>query len=143
MKLSKKIIIIACTLALIAFLISIDLSFINGGITERGVYCPKNFHEGNGCYTLGSTTYFPKASRQVVLAKSEFGVQTYKKCSVIDRKNWECKFDDESGTFGFVDGNFHSIPLYEDLSKLPKDEIYLNTSYVSKFRYILEELSIL
>lgn len=41
--------------------------------------------------------------------KTEFEIKTLTKCSIINRSNWECKFDDESATFGFLDGSFYSV----------------------------------
>lgn len=93
---------------LILFLYVMDWSFIGGGITAYEVVCPQDYKEGNGCYALSNTTYYSNKSKQVVILKSDYSIETLKKCTVIDNENWECSWDDESATFGFNNGQFHN-----------------------------------
>jgi hypothetical protein len=39
-------------------------------------------------------------------------IERYENCVVLDRKNWTCEFNDESGKFGFNSGNF--VDNYSD-----------------------------
>lgn len=136
--------IIFAIIIAILFLYVVDWSFLKGAITEYPIMCPPDYKEGNGCFTLRTSTYYPDKKKQVVIKKDEFGIQTLKKCSVIGRRNWECKWDDESGTFGFNDGQFHSITLKSNVRTFEEAlEDDLQYQYVSRFRYLLEYWGIL
>lgn len=128
------------------FLYVVDWGFLKGGITEYPLMCPSDYTEGNGCYTLRTTTYYPDKNKQVVIKKNDFNIETLKKCSVIDRKNWECKFDDESAVFGFNNGQFHSWTLRStgtlgSLEERLKED--MQYEYVSRFRWLLESWNII
>ena len=123
-----------------------DWGFLNGSITEYGIQCPKDFKEGNGCYTLGTTTYYPNKNNQTVISKNEFTIATLKKCSVIDRKNWECKFNDESATFGFNNGSFHNTSLSNKLRDVTFKELLKDIEeyrYVPRYIWLLESFHII
>lgn len=132
------------TVAVILFIYIMDWGFLTGRITEYPLLCPSDYTEGNGCFTLNTTDYYPDARTQTVKMKTEFGIKTLTKCSVINRSNWECKFDDESATFGFTDGKFHSFTLESGFFS-PEEalESDLQYQYVGRFRYLLEDWGIL
>jgi len=94
--------------------------------------------------TIRITDYYPDKNTQTVKAKSDFEIKTLKKCSVINRSNWECKYDDESATFGFNNGQYHSTTLW---SKTQNAEDMLKTDleyiYVPRWRYLLEDWHII
>lgn len=132
-------------LGIIAFLIFffyvLDWGFIKGTITAYGIQCPKDFEEGNGCYTLGATTtYYPDKKSQTVKTKNEYGIDTLNNCTVINRKNWQCTFNDGTGDFGFNNGEYHT-DLWIGWSD--EDEYGLEFDYVSRLRFLLEDWSII
>jgi len=118
----------------------IDWSFLKGGITAYSIFCPPDYTEGNGCYELGRTTYYPNKNKQEVIYKDEYSIETLSKCTVLNRRNWECKWDDESAVFGFNGGKFESTTLRssftEDFVELM--EMDRQERSVSRFIYILE-----
>lgn len=120
----------------------IDWSFLKGGITAYPISCPDNYTEGNGCFELRKTTYYPDKNKQIVKSKDDFGIKTLQKCTVIDRKNWECMYNDESATFGFNSGKFHSLTLKTSLSRSLSDKWDSQTHYVSRWSWLLESWNI-
>lgn len=122
----------------ILFIYIIDWGFLSGSITEYPIMCPSDFHEKNGCYTLNTTTYYPNKNNQTVKMKTDFNIETLSKCSVINRTNWECKFNDESASFGFINSQFHSVTLTTSVSQDLVDKYERETSYVGRIRYLLE-----
>jgi len=125
---------------LILFFYVLDWSFINGAIKEYPIWCPKDFTEKNGCMTQRNTTYYPSKRKQTVKTKDDFGIETLTKCSVINRKNWQCTFNDGSGNFGFNSGKFHSDLWldWEDSDVEAMLDKSLEHQYVSSVRYLLE-----
>ena len=129
---SKIIFIILIILAVYL----IDWGFLRNSITEYGLWCPPDYREGNGCMTVRTTKFYPNKKKQEVITKDEFGIETLKKCTVINRRNWECKYNDESATFGFNNGQFHSTTLWSTSKVLENmDSQYI---YVPRLRYLLE-----
>ena len=128
----------------IAFLYMFDWSFLQGSITAYNIWCPPKYTEGNGCYPVSTTTYFPNKKTQSVIYKTEYSIETLQKCTVIDRRNWECKYDDESAVFGFNNGKFHSTTLWsytrtsEEILELDRQE-----KYIPRFIWILEDFNII
>lgn len=125
--------------SVLLFFYLIDWGFLFGKITAYSLRCPEDYPEGK-CYPLTTTEYYPSSRNQTVRSKGSLDVVTYKKCSVINRKNWECKYDDESGTFGFLNGEFHSYALKDPifLDKTAVESWERETSYVGRIRYLLE-----
>lgn len=127
------------------FFYVVDWGFLKGNITEYSIWCPPDYKEGNGCMTLGTTTYYPNKNKQAIISKSEFSIMTLKKCTVIDRGNWECKYEDESAVFGFNNGQFHLNTLWttdkRPFEEIRKDE--MQYKYVSRWRWLLESWNII
>jgi hypothetical protein len=93
----------------IVFLYIIDWGFLKGQITNYKIQCPSDF---DGCYTLRYTTYkINKSQQEVVYWIEEFPPSTVKNCSIISRKNWSCKYDDNSAEFGFSSDGYFSYSL--------------------------------
>lgn len=128
--------------ATILFFYVVDWGFLSGRITDYPVMCPSDY---NGCYTLGTNDYYPSAKNQTVKSKTEFEITTYKKCTVINRKNWECHFDDESGIFGFNNGEYHdySISGPKFLDKDAMEQWEKETHYVGRLKYLLFKWNII
>ena len=123
---------------------SVDWAFLKGAITEYPLNCPADYQEGNGCYAHSPLTYYPNKGKQIVIRKSEFSIETLTKCTVIDRKNWECKWDDESGVFGFNSGQFHSNTLWS--KTIPIEEMIkadAQREYVSRWRWLIERFNLI
>lgn len=127
-------------LLLIAIVYFFDFGFIKGEITEYSLSCNKKNYINYQCtekwLPLNPTTYKPNANKQQVLYWTLSDIQTLTKCSVVDRKNWTCKYGDESAEFGFKNGEFWEVTLDE---KSVSDKLF-QTRYVSKFIYRLEEM---
>lgn len=87
----------------------IDLSILKGEIVAYPLNCPVKV-ENNRCptapeFSLRRTNYRPLSNRQEVLYWVDgMDIGRLTKCAVKDRKNWNCKFDDDSAQFGFNDG---------------------------------------
>lgn len=132
-------------IAILLLIFVFDFSFISGKIIAYEIYC-ESASIGGLCEfkNFSKTEYFPYSINQTVKAKNEGGVKEFTKCTVIDRKNWECKYNDESAVFGFLNGFFHSTTLY---TKMMTEEQMIrtdgNTRYVPKFLYNYEQLKYL
>lgn len=84
-------------------------------------------------FPLGITTYTVSYNSQRVISDNGGIVHKYANCTVKDRKNWTCSYDDESGNFGFVSGTYFNIPNWEKvLSKTSLEKAY----YPSRSDYI-------
>ena len=128
----------------IVILYFFDFGFLRGEITEYPLFCEKknyiNYLCNGGWLPLNPTTYKPNADKQQVIYWSWAvpQIETLTKCTVIDRKNWTCKFDDGSAEFGFKNGHYWHIPLDETLLQYSIGEY----QYVPKYIYKLEELGV-
>lgn len=91
-----------------------DFSFIKGTITAYPVFCKSAIYNYETCedinYTLYRTVYKVNTDRQEVIVwrPGLKGVDRYAQCAIQNRKNWNCSYDDKSGTFGFTDGKYFS-----------------------------------
>jgi hypothetical protein len=123
----------------------LDWGWLRGAITEYPVLCPADFLEGNGCYALNTTTYLPNKYKQVVVMQDDFDIRTLTKCTVINRKNWQCKWDDESAVFGFNKGQFSDVSLTLSPGEHWDDSIKrdMEYRYVPRFIYLLEQWNII
>jgi hypothetical protein len=93
----------------------IDWDFMSHSqITEYPILCKDTVVE-NQCahpdHTEAVTTYTVNVDGQFVVYSSDSAfnkgvVRRLSKCAVQDRRNWTCKYDDESGEFGFTSGLF-------------------------------------
>lgn len=126
-------------LFLFVFFFVLDWSFLSGAIVEYPIMCPDGYHEGNGCYALNTTTYYPGKKTQTVKMKSEGYIDTLKRCTVIDRRNWQCAFNDGSATFGFNNGQFHSTTLFIKADPVLIDKFDKETHYVPRYIFLMEE----
>jgi hypothetical protein len=54
------------------------------------------------------------------------------KCAVRDRKNWTCRYDDESAQFGFDNGRYSEIDLTVDAGK----QTHIHQIYMSRFEWL-------
>jgi hypothetical protein len=105
----------------------IDWSFLKGEIREYPIApCP----ECSGrVMTLNERVYKPSSTRQDVVSwMPGLGiVDRYTNCAVVNRKNWQCTYNDGSRTFGFSEGKY-----WNDDSQSKK----LGWQYISRFRYL-------
>ncbi len=131
--------LIPLIIIIFAFPYSFDLGLFKGEITEYSLSCDKEKYVNYRCLEkwlpLNPTTYKPNTNKQQVLYWTLSDIQTLKKCSVVNRKNWTCRYDDESAEFGFKDGQFWEASLGKSIS----DDLF-ETRYVSKLEYRLEEM---
>lgn len=116
-----------------------DFGFLKGEITQYSLSCDKKNYVNYRCtekwLPLNPTTYKPNVDKQQVLHWTLSDIQTLKKCSVVNRKNWTCKYNDESAEFGFKDGQFWEVSLGKSVS----DDLF-EFRYVPKYIYRLEEM---
>ena len=126
-------IIILIVIVLIAYIP--DWSFIDGSITGYEVV---NFKDTpNKCEPVSARKFKPSVSKQIVLAESYSGAQTYKDCEIFDRENWQCK-EVDSSTIGFRKG----MLFYENLeNKIMNWENIGNYRQVSRLEYLICSLS--
>lgn len=96
----------------------IDFSFLKGEIIAYGLECevkPRyNTCPGRTLFAMRARHYKPNKDRQEVLSWTEgFPPERLKDCAVVDRKNWQCRFDDKSATFGFQNGEYFNYPTVD------------------------------
>ena len=122
-----------------------DFGFLKGEITEYSLSCDKKNYINYNCterwLPLNPTTYKPNVSKQQVLYWTFSEIQTLNKCSVVDRKNWTCKYNDESAEFGFKDGQFWEVSLGKNIygTESITDELF-EYRHVPKYIYRIEEM---
>lgn len=135
----KKLLIIVTVF--IAMLYFFDFGFFKGEITEYSLSCDKKNYINYRCtekwLPLNPSTYKPNTNKQQVLywSHATSNINTLTKCSVVDRKNWTCKYNDESAEFGFKNGQFWEVSLEKNVS----DDLF-EFRYVPKYIYRLEEM---
>jgi hypothetical protein len=130
------IVIIVVILGIIIISRIFDWGFLTSEITSYSVQCKEKLELGSckePLVVLNPTTYKVSSGEQEVLYWIEGvgGIDRLIKCAVKDRKNWSCKYNDESGEFGFTDGRFWEVVLNSSISQEELEKIY----YVSRFEY--------
>jgi len=114
----------------------IDWGFLKGEVTSYPIICWEGSFDLLGkCSsgkvgTLNRKNYIPNETTQSVIYWLNRGegkelLSTLKKCTVVSRKDWECSYNDGSGSFGFKGGKY-----WEDTD-------YKDTKHTSKFEYML------
>lgn len=127
------LIIILLPIYLLSF---IDWGFLKSEITKYPVMC-KGRVAYNTCdnpeFTLRKTTYKVLPQEQEVSYWTEgFDVQKLTNCAVGDRKNWTCRYNDNSAEFGFSNGSYWEVSLAPSLTAALAEREY----YVSKSRWL-------
>lgn len=113
-------------------------SLFSSEITNYPVLC-KEKPILNQCdnpeYTLGKTTYKILSNRQEVLYWHELYKKTERltKCAIKDKKNWSCKYDDESMEFGFTYGKYWEISSKSSSI----DDFWGDVYYSSRTEYLM------
>jgi len=113
-----------------------DWGFLTSEITSYSAMCAITV-TNNRCakhsFTMGPTTYkvFPNEQTVVYRVKG-LPVERLTKCAVADRKNWTCRYNDESAEFGFKNGKYFMTSL-GTASIIKDDEVY----HLSRFQYLL------
>jgi hypothetical protein len=109
----------------------VDWGFLKNEVTSYEIMCPDDY---DGCYTLRYSRYKIDIDKQKVIHWVEgFSPDTIDGCSIINRKNWKCEWNDSSAEFGFRKGTYFSYSLKENVSDMFDDEIH----GVSRFTYLL------
>ena len=96
-------------------------------------------HDDCLLYTAVNTkeTFKVYASNQTVFELSEYGTDKYTKCTVVDNKNWECTYDDESARFGFARGKDFYRGIESDYSLIYKAvQEYVG---LSRFEWLIQK----
>ena len=102
---------------------TIDFSFLKGEIIAYGLQCDvktqRGLCPGKTSYAMRATHFKPDYSRQEVAywfggfpsnMSLLDGPDSLKNCTVVDRENWKCEYDDKSDTFGFQNGVYFDDP---------------------------------
>ncbi len=140
-----KYLLILGAIFAIAVLYFFDFGILSGKITAYPLSCDRENYIDYRCtekrLPLNPTTYKPSAARQEVIYSTIGSWETLTKCSVSDRKNWTCKYNDESAEFGFDNGQFWEVSLGENIYGVESasDDLF-EVQYVPKFIYRLEEM---
>ena len=110
----------------------------NSEITEYSIMCKEKV-EWNQCenpnYPLNKTIYKVLVQRQeVVYWINDFPPERLTKCAIRDKKNWSCKYNDESAEFGFRNGIFYEFSLKQSSVS---EELWNKVYYVSRTKYLM------
>jgi len=100
--------------AVTAVLTATDWGFLRNEITNYSLLCEHDVEYGicnRVSIPLNPTTFKVMADRQEVVYWTELGPglirpERLTKCAVRDRRNWSCRYRDESAEFGFSDGAY-------------------------------------
>jgi len=142
-KKAKKYLFLGILLVAVVFFF--DFGFLKGEITEYSLLCNKEDYVNYWCtkkwLPLNPTTYKPSVARQEVINSTLGSYETLTKCSIVNRRNWTCKYNDESGEFGFKNGQFWEISLGENIYGVESasDNLF-EIKHVPKYLYRLEEM---
>ena len=115
-----------------------DIDFFSGNeIKAYSASCKTRVDELGVCdnplFPLSVKTYTVSYSAQRVISDTGGIVNKYTDCTVKDRKNWHCSFDDKSGDFGFISGTYFDIPNWE---KVKAKNLLEKTYYPSRLEYV-------
>ena len=115
-----------------------DINFSGGDEIKAYSAICKTKVESNRCdnpeYPQSIRTYKVSYASQQVISESGGFVDKYTDCTIKDKKNWKCSFDDKSGDFGFMAGTYFDIPNWDKV-KLFKD-LAEKTYHPSRLEYI-------
>jgi ABC-type oligopeptide transport system substrate-binding subunit len=76
---------------------------------------------GHEWLTLNPTTY--RIETDFVVSETVGILIKHNNCTILSKDDWECRYNDYSGSFGFRNGQFWELPLSEE------------TKTVSRWRY--------
>lgn len=68
---------------------------------------------GHEWLPLNPTIY--KIDNGQVIANTEGFLRKYQDCVVLSVSDWECRYSDDSGRFGFRDGEYWVFPVQSDI----------------------------
>ena len=117
-----------------------DIDFLDGNEIKAYSATCKTRVENNICdrplLPQKIITYKVSYSQQQVISSVEGLVSKFTDCIVKDKRNWKCNFDDKSGEFGFISGEF-----YRDINWDMKMTTFVRDSlekfyYPSRLEYI-------
>jgi hypothetical protein len=94
---------------------TIDFSFLKGEIIAYPMQCDVKTQyglcPGKTSYAMRATHFKPDYNRQeVAYWVGGLPPDSLKNCTVVDRENWKCEYDDKSDTFGFQNGVYFDDP---------------------------------
>jgi hypothetical protein len=116
----------------------LDFSFLKGEIVSYSLYCEVetqyNVCPGETAFALRKTHYKPNKKTQEVLYWVEGASPSrLTNCAVVNRKNWECEYNDGSAAFGFQNGRYFYFSAQDDYE--------WNEFYVSRTRWLHQDCS--
>lgn len=143
--LASSISVVICLSFVIIPFCVVDWGFLSGKITDYELFCSDGLEQSDrGCYAFNKSSYYPDKSTQTVVIKNDFELRRFTKCTVVNRRNWECSYDDHSASFGFNSGKF-SEKVWWSAVRTPTeiDQDSVKFRHVSKIQYILELIGII
>lgn len=118
---------------------TMDFSWIKGEVTGYSKSCSEWNNKDDCILYVASRKYTFKINEtnQTVFELGEYGTDRYTKCTIADKNNWECKYDDESGIVGFVKGKYFTQGLDFDkytINRLSQEDVGL-----SRFEWLIQK----
>lgn len=112
----------------------------NGEVTVYWIRClgeivknPSRPAECKGKWVaMSRSIYYVSAERQQVIYQSLGELRSFGRCIVIDTKNWQCDYQDDSGRVAMIDGQYQYTP---NLKKWPNITLDENGLYVSWWQF--------
>jgi len=78
------------------------------------------FSYGHDWLPLNPATYL--ISKNKVVRKIAGSLKDFEDCTVFTVNDWECRYSDGSGTFGFRNGTYWALPKQEDIKLVSRFE---------------------
>lgn len=125
----------------LGFFYGLDWGWTRGEIRSYQMYCMEKLVAGQcnaESYPLSVETYKVDVKEQEVVSwisgwfEGKSSIDRLTKCAIADRKNWSCKYDDESAEFGFQGGRFFQVDLKRSALEALEGEEF----YVSRWNYL-------
>ena len=112
-------------------------------ITGYGFHCineyRQSFEKCHADFSLNSSKYSVDKQNQWVVENGSIGIKRYENCAIINRRNWTCTYDDNSGEFGFKKGIEYNLSFADD-DAVFRDGMFW---YTSKLNYWITSLKLL
>lgn len=112
----------------IAWLVFANFDFNGGDTIVAYQLQPTVLSEGHFPEMITRSPITYRISGQTVVSQiGDFEPMRYADCAVIDSENWTCTYDDKSGKFGFLGGDYY---------RKPPSTIGGKSQSVSRFGYV-------
>ncbi|MEQ9487631.1 MAG: hypothetical protein RIM72_01420 [Alphaproteobacteria bacterium] len=113
----------------LAWLIAANFDFVGSdSIVAYEIYSVESPEQGWPNEITLTPTLYRIIGQSVVAQVGTFPPTRHNECAVIDMENWECKYSDGSGIFGFSDGDYYQSDagVFDDLRTISRFEYIVN-----------------